>query len=360
MAKKQKSGLYRGRVRVGVNADGKPLYKYISAKTQRALEDERRRVEMRYAGLLPAGGVAFGDYMTRFFERKKQTGLSASSLNNYRVAINTHIAPVFAHRLIHTITPGELQDFVNQYTGKSASAITYIVAALNGTFRAAMQDRIIRDNPMLAVDKPKATKAAEKRPLTADERQRIVSACSTHRHGGYLAALYYLGCRPGEGRGLKWGDFDWEAMTVHIQRDIDPAAGNKEGNLKTERSNRVVPVPNALAAILRPRAGAPDAYCFTHDNGQILGYKTRLGVWRDIMISCGLVRYDEDGNAVPTVRPHDLRHNYITMCWEAGVDPYTTMRLVGHTSIKTTMDIYTHLSDRARNTIGDKINTIFG
>ena len=44
MAKKQKSGLYRARVKVGIKPDGTDLYKYVSGKTKSALEAERRRV----------------------------------------------------------------------------------------------------------------------------------------------------------------------------------------------------------------------------------------------------------------------------------------------------------------------------
>ncbi|MBO7669752.1 MAG: hypothetical protein J6S60_04095, partial [Oscillospiraceae bacterium] len=48
-----------------------------------------------------------------------------------------------------------------------------------------------------------------------------------------------------------------------------------------------------------------------------------------------------------------------TMCWEAGLDPYTTMRLVGHSSIKTTMDIYTHLSDAQAAAAADRVQDMF-
>ena len=54
------------------------------------------------------------------------------------------------------------------------------------------------------------------------------------------------------------------------------------------------------------------------------------------------------------ITPHCIRHNYATVCWERGIDPYTTMRLMGHSSIKTTMDIYTHLNERRMVRISQK------
>lgn len=67
-----------------------------------------------------------------------------------------------------------------------------------------------------------------------------------------------MGLRPGEARGLQWGDIDWKKNTVHIQRDVDYKDGGKVGDVKTQKSNRTVPLPEALRAILGPYRGMPD------------------------------------------------------------------------------------------------------
>ena len=61
----------------------------------------------------------------------------------------------------------------------------------------------------------------------------------------------------------------------------------------------------------------------------------------------------------PIIMPHTMRHNYAIMCWERGLDPYTTMRLMGHSSIKVTMDIYTHINDRQLTTMREKVDELF-
>jgi site-specific recombinase XerD len=55
-----------------------------------------------------------------------------------------------------------------------------------------------------------------------------------------------------------------------------------------------------------------------------------------------------------------MRHNYVTMCWESGIDVYTASKLVGHKSIKTTMDIYTHLSERQMEKAIQDVANMFG
>ena len=44
----------------------------------------------------------------------------------------------------------------------------------------------------------------------------------------------------------------------------------------------------------------------------------------------------------PTLTPHYFRHNYVTMLYEAGVDPLIAMKIVGHADYQTTANIYTH------------------
>ena len=54
-----------------------------------------------------------------------------------------------------------------------------------------------------------------------------------------------------------------------------------------------------------------------------------------------------------------MRNNYATMCWERGLNPYTTMRLMGHSSFKVTMDVYTRINDRQLTTMREKVDELF-
>lgn len=54
-----------------------------------------------------------------------------------------------------------------------------------------------------------------------------------------------------------------------------------------------------------------------------------------------------------------MRHNYVTMYWKKGIDVYTASKLVGHKSIKTTMDIYTHLSDKQMDKAIIEVESMF-
>lgn len=365
MAKKQKSGLYRTKVKIGVNPDGSGMIKWISGRTKSELEAERRRVvEYFIEGKRTASDRQFGALAQQWFAALEKVVArnekSDATLESYRTALNRDILPVFGDRNIRAIQARDLQDYVDKYAGKSQTKITYITATLNGVLKLACTERIIQRNPFEDVEKPAAKEAAEKRALTEEEREQVIRVSKEHPKGAYIACMYYLGARPGEIRGLQWGDFDWKRGLVHIQRDIDykKKGENKVGALKNAKSNRWVPVPKDLKEILLPLKGEYDSFVFVGErNGNHLAKSTADRLWIELMKECGMV------TALPTgangyresdirskykaiITPHCMRHNYVTMCWEKGVDVYTASKLVGHKSIKTTMDIYTHLSEQ--------------
>lgn len=371
MAKKQSSGLYRTKVKIGVDAAGKDIVKWVSGKTKKELEEAKQEVIRHFVeGDGMEEDQLFGLYAQTWF-KAKTAGLSASSTESYRTALNKDILPVFGKRNMRAIKPSELQEFLAGFAGMSASKITMIKATLHGVFEAACVDRILKDNPMDHVKKPAHAEAKEKRALTEDERSRIRQVAETHEHGAYLAAMYYLGARPGEIRGLQWGDFDWIEGYVYIQRDIDYKDGGKAGELKTRQSRRRVPVPPQLRDILMPKREMPNMFVFRGENsGDPLAKTTAERIWVELMLACGMVRPVEPGENrfrsndirsryAPLITPHMMRHNYVTMCWEAGFDVYVTQKLVGHKSIKTTMDVYTHMSNRQLEKAKAQVENMF-
>lgn len=271
---------------------------------------------------------------------------------------------------MRSITAADLQGFVNGLAGKSKSQITSAISTVQGIFEAAVQDRIIEKNPAEKLKRPVATPPAEKRALTEDERERILHCIETHKYGAYLAAMYYTGMRPGEVRGLQWGDFDWQNGLIHVQRDVDYAAsGASVGALKTRNADRYIPIADKLRAILYPMRETPNAFVFPGANGKPLAQVTAVRMWIELMRACDMVEAINDdtcyglndirGQYRPIITPHTMRHNYITMCWEQGIDALITMKLVGHADYQTTMNIYTHLSVKHMDAAKKQLNLMF-
>ena len=144
-----------------------------------------------------------------------------------------------------------------------------------------------------------------------------------------------------------------------------------EGTLKTEAADRFVPVPQKLKKMLLEKEGEPEEYVFHDLKGNPLSQASFKRMWCRLMADarCATVRdYDphEEKNwdilkqVKPTLTPHFLRHNYVTLLYEAGVDPLIAMKIVGHTDYKTTANIYTHVRDEMLKKATVNMGEVFG
>lgn len=313
----------------------------------------------------------FGEYAAEWYKVRKAPFISPSSQASYRTILNLHVLPAFGDRNLRAIQPVELQMFVNRFRGRSKSQITLVLSVLNGVYSAALTDRLVVRNPMQGIRRPEDSPPAEKRALTEEERKRFRALFSTHPHGLYLAMMFFTGMRPGEVRGLQWRDFDWDEALIHVQRDIDYKAKNGAvGALKSDAANRYVPIPDELAALFRPRAGDAKAFVFPGVDGKPLAQVTAVRMWVELMRDVGLAtpvppeeakygKWDIRSKWKPEITPHAMRHNFITMCWEPGMDVLLVMKIVGHADYQTTMNIYTHLSRKHLDQAKIKLNEMF-
>ena len=352
------SGLLRGKVRIGVTTDGKPIDKYVSARTEAELENVKQACREHYIlGCLIPDQKALHQYAEEWYTIRKEPFSSESSRASYKSCFVKHILPEFGLRRMRAISAADLQTFVNRFAGSSKSLITMVIGILRGVFSSAYAEGVIERDPAAALIRPKASKKEERRALTEEETAHVLQVIETHPEGLFLAVLYYLGLRRGEALGLKWGDFDFEGDQVHIQRDIDYAGGRAahEGALKTAAADRFVPVPPPLKELLisqKGEAGADD-YVFRTEKGQPLSQATYKRMWHRLMVAAGCVEWrrgaDTECDILKQVKctltPHFFRHNYVTMLYESGVDPVVAMKIVGHSDYQTTANIYTHIRD---------------
>ena len=138
---------------------------------------------------------------------------------------------------------------------------------------------------------------------------------------------------------------------------------------KTEAGIRTVPMPDNLAEFLKNEKRTSLYVVVTAKNKMMTVDSWKRAIQSllvDIEIAHGTAT-DKDKKkkkcepkpTVFTLQPfgwHDLRHTYATLLFEAGVDVLTAQYLLGHASPKTTMEIYTHLSDAQKNRSIVKLN----
>lgn len=360
MPTKQKSGLYRTKVKIGVDASGKNIYKWVSGKTQRELEDEKRRIIDRYiTGTATDTDQLFGAYVVEWFNVYRNPRVREVTGDNYRVNLNTHILPAFGDRQIRAISSADVQQWLDSYAGGSSSLIDKLYMLIRAIFKSAHADGVVSRDVTARLSKPRARKQSGPRSLTASETKALLNTMTGHPQGLLLAVLYYLGLRRGEALGLKWGDFDFDERMVHIQRDVVYVRGKTTlSSLKTAAADRYVILPAPLLSLLKPQRGLPQAWLFPSTSGEPLCYTSYKRQWASLMVHAGLAIPKELSEAAQRKKPNQLelmdqydfpitaqylRHNYVTKLFYAGVPAVLAMWMVGHESYETTVDVYTHL-----------------
>ena len=364
MPKKQKSGLYRTKIKIGVDAQGKDINKWVSGRTMAELETAKQEARAYYIDGAPQRDVLFGAYAVEWFKVKRLPRIKAGTAEVYRTLMNTHILPAFGDRQMRAISAHDVQAWLDGFKGASASQIDKLYMLIRAIFQSAYAAGVVPRDPTAGLAKPIPRKKESRRALTASETESILATIHRHKDGLFLAILYYLGLRRGEALGLQVRDFDFASGMVHIERDIVYVRGKTViSDLKTDAADRYVLLPEPLVALLRPVCAsfAGDAWLISSGAGNPLCMSAYKRMWTLLMLDAGLVEAKEPTDAVkrkldsrpdrvepmdlyqPTITAHYLRHNYITKLFYAGLDPVLTMWIVGHESYETTVDIYTHL-----------------
>lgn len=207
----------------------------------------------------------------------------------------------------------------------------------------AVLDGTLRINPCAAVRVPKGLKQTP-RQLPTDDELKAVKEGYNLPFGLLPYFILYTGCRRGEAMAITYNDIDRKRKIITINKAVcysDQAPSI--GSTKTEAGVREVPLLDKLAAVLP--LGIGNALLFPGPDGEIMRestLKNRWNKWRDLT---GV-----------TATPHQLRHGYATMLYEAGIDEREAMELLGHADIKMAKVIYTHIRKSRKEETAAKLN----
>lgn len=151
--------------------------------------------------------------------------------------------------------------------------------------------------------------------------------------------LLYTGCRPSEALAVKYEDIDLENNKIIINKTVIFINEKRvlRYKTKTAKSNREIILLNPLKAILPANR---KGFIFQTKDG--LYSKKQL---RDYWASLNL-----------GITAYQLRHSYVTMLYEAGIDPEVAMTQTGHSNISTMRNVYTHIKNSKRKEAEQKLN----
>lgn len=236
---------------------------------------------------------------------------------------------------VKDLTPLEIEFFYRKL-GKdrnlSDNTIIKTHRYLRMSLDYAVRNRIIASNPADLVELKKYKKASirvwDAKMLT----DYLDSLKDSHLYYIiYLAAT--TGLRLGELLALEWKDVDLKAGFISVDKSVYRLNGQTlvKPTPKTKSSVRLVPILPETVMVLQSipiRISAP----ILNHNGQHWNPKNVSKYFKKELIKYGL----------PVIRFHDLRHTYATLMLKAGANDLVVSKILGHSSVSFTKDVYTH------------------
>jgi len=304
-----------------------------------------------------------GPFLNRWLEDTARHSIRASTYRGYEVTLRLHIVPEIGHLKLARLSADDLDGLYSRLLDKGLAPKTVRLAhaVIHRALAHAQRRGAVAVNVASIADAPSAPRR-EFRTLSPEEAARLLKVALSDR----LYALYRLaltcGLRQAEILGLRWADVDLPAAKIHVRQQAYREAGAWQFTPpKTKAGRRSVDLDGACVEALRERRLAQNKE------------RLRAQTWADLdLVFCNRVGNPiEKGNllrrsfaplleraGLPHIRFHDLRHACASLLLAAGTNPKVVQERLGHASISTTMDTYSHVLPSLQADAAEKMDRL--
>lgn len=326
------------------------LVRRIDGKRKSFSSKEPRKVWEKYNAYLRASneqreemkrGKSFESVANEWWAEKQQT-VAFGTVRCYKPA-HARAVRAFGSMPVTQISPAQCNAFLESMN-QAHNTVANQLSVLNMIFKYAILKGYAKENPCLYLTVPSHLPRKTRQLLTPEQLQAVKD--SSDKPCSLLAILIlYTGARCGEALALQWKDVDMEAKKISITKAV-VFHGNSPviEKPKTEAGIRTVPLLTPLETVLRPLVDEKDTYVI--GGAKPLSKSALNRYWEKYTKSLGLGHSEKQGDPWrPSIDRHQIRHEYATMLYEAGVDVLAAKTIMGHTDITTTQRIYTHIRE---------------
>lgn len=325
----------------------------VRAKSQDELYDKIARVKKEIEeGYVPirANTTTVKQWADKCFDVYK-ANIARNSLSIQKQCFDKWVSSNIGNLKIKDVTPLHCQDTITKTAGLSDYTIHRVYQLMRFVFNKAVDNSLIRKSPAERLTLPKGAKT-ERRSLTKHEEDIFINTVEKHPEYVFFLVMLKCGLRNSEVARLQGKD----VITIEGERFLHV------NGTKTENATRDVPCPDYLAERLPDVS--PFEYMFKNRVGGKMNKPNYERLWkhlvRDMNIEAGCRVYR---NALVPPYPiaddlvsYDLRHTYCTNLALQGVDLRIASKLMGHSNIHMTADIYSHATNESLVKVAKMMN----
>lgn len=339
---KRKDGRWEGRYIKGRQLNGSIHYGYVYGKKYYDVKQKLTLIKSQLPHYQEQTIYSYSgtvqDWAVYWLENFVLPTVKLSTYVSYKSKLSVHILPQLGETKLTELKKEELQSLCDQLEKKlSGTSVHAVFRVFHTCLGVAQEKELIAKNPADALRLPKLGKRSSK-ALSVGEQKRLKQVANSTTNGLAVLIALETGMRIGEISGLRWSDIDWERREIHVQRTLQRLTDNNgksqivEGVPKTVSSTRVIPLSKRLYHLLwQQKDASENAYILSNTEKSVEPRVVRYQ-FKQMSKAAGLSE----------VTFHTLRHTFATRCLEAGVNIATISALLGHRSIKMTLDVYTH------------------
>ena len=284
-------------------------------------------------------------FLDVWLETFKKNTLKTASYNRLLISRKTLTRYDIAEKKLCDISFFDVQRYVNELVdaGYALTGIKRQLLIVTAPLKQAAAMRIIPADPTIGIKLPSATKTKKKTreilAYTAKEQEKMQKQIwSLPYNIGWLAVGFMIetGLRSGELLALKWTDIQMEQHRMHVHATIvNPMYNTAEyqDSPKSRSSNRILPLTPKATAILKILIARRETEWVFEQDGERYTYQKLTYQTKRLCKECGVKFYGE----------HAFRHTFATNCYYKGIDVKILSRLMGHSSVQVTYNVYINL-----------------
>lgn len=338
---------------------GKYRYQWVSVKGTKK-DAEKRLSELLHqldnGTFIKPGKTTIAEFLERWLLDYAWPNLAPRTAEGYQSIIRQHLIPAIGKLPLTQVKPEHLQQYYSEKLasgrcdGKGAlspTTVSHHHTCLHRALEIALKWSLIVRNPADGVIPPRPQRS-EMRTMNEDEVHTFLEFAKTTPYYALFYLILYTGLRRSEILALRWCDIDLLMGEVSVTRSLHRL---RDGSIvirptKTGRARRPVTLPPSASLVVRQHKEkralectmlgvslSDEDFAFSHVDGTPLLPDTVSHAWTKTVKRAGLKHF----------RLHDGRHTHASILLKQNVHPKVVQERLGHASISTTLDLYSHV-----------------